>query len=178
MSVVEITEQVVPSGTWKVDPSHSAVEFAVKHMMIATVRGRFRDFEAVLDGGEEPLLEGTIGVASVDTGDENRDGHLVSPDFFDAERHPQARFVATVVEPERVVGELTLAGVTREVELGARWTGAGTDPWGNERIGLDLEGEIDRTEFGLRWNQPLPTGGFLVDDRVKLLASFSLVKEG
>ena len=176
MSTLEITENTIPTGTWNVDPTHSAVEFAVRHMMIATVKGRFTDFEAVLEGGEEPHLEGTIGVASADTGDENRDAHLSAPDFFDAERYPRAKFVATQIEPERVVGELTLRGVTKEIELDATWTGAGTDPWGSERIGLELEGEIDRTEYGLVWNQPLPTGGFLVDDRVKLLASFSLVK--
>lgn len=176
MSTAEIIQQVVPTGTWKVDPSHSAVEFAVKHMMIASVKGRFADFEALLEGGEEPSLEGTIGVASVHTGDENRDAHLTAPDFFDAERHPLARFVATQIDAERVVGELTLKGVTKEIELDAVWTGAGTDPWGNERIGLELEGEIDRTEYDLLWNQPLPAGGFLVDDRVKLFASFSLVK--
>jgi polyisoprenoid-binding protein YceI len=127
-------------------------------------------------GGDESSLEGAIGVASADTGDEDRDAHLSAPDFFDAERFPRARFVATRIDPERVVGELTLKGVTREIELDASWAGSGTDPWGNERIGLELEGEIDRTEYGLVWNQPLPTGGFLVDDRVKLLASFSLVK--
>ncbi len=178
MSTMEIRERLIPEGTWNVDPAHSTVEVAVKHMMIATVRGRFGDFEATLTGGDHPSLTGSIGITSIDTQDENRDAHLQAPDFFDAERYPRATFTATRFEPGRVVGELTLKGVTRELELQATYTGEGTDPWGNERIGLDLEGEIDRTDFGINWNQPLPSGGVLVSDRVKLIASFSAIKAG
>lgn len=169
--------QLVPTGTWKADPTHSTFEFAVRHMGIATVKGRFTDVAATLVVGDEPVLEGTVGVASVDTDDEQRDSHLASPDFFDVERFPEARFESIDVEADRVIGRLTLKGVTREIELAAAFGGPGTDPWGNERIGLELEGEIDRNDFGVSWNAPLPGGGFLVADRVKLSASFSFVRE-
>ena len=99
------------------------------------------------------------------------------PDFFDAERYPEITFASTRFEPGKVVGDLTIGGVTREVELAATVTGAGTDPWGNERLGLELEGEIDRHEFGVSWNTPLPTGGLLLGDTVRLTAGFSAVKE-
>jgi polyisoprenoid-binding protein YceI len=176
MTVVETIAQLVPTGTWKIDPAHSSVEFGVKHTGVATVRGRFGDVEGTLVGGASPNLSGTINVASVDTGDENRDAHLLSPDFFDAERYPDASFEATRFEPGLVIGTLTIKGVTREVELDARFGGSAVDAFGNERVGLDLEGEIDRGDFGLTWNAPLPGGGLLVSDTVKLQASFSLVK--
>src|SRR5881397_2927413 len=158
MSATDTTTapQLVPTGTWKADPAHSTFEFAVRHMGITTVKGRFTDVEATLVGGDVPSLEGTIGIASVDTRDEGRDGHLQSPDFFDAERFPRARFESIRVEGDRVVGLLTLKGVTRKIELAAELTGGGTDPYGNERLGLELEGEIDRTDYGVSWNAPLP----------------------
>jgi polyisoprenoid-binding protein YceI len=177
MSVIESTiAQLVPSGTWKIDPVHSGLEFAIKHSGVATVRGRFGGIEGTLVGGESPSLSGSIQLATVDTGDEARDTHLGSPDFFDVERFPVATFEATGFEPGVVVGTLTLKGVTREVRLDAEFGGAATDAFGNERVGLDLEGEIDRRDFGLSWNAPLPGGGFLLSDRVKLQASFSLVE--
>jgi polyisoprenoid-binding protein YceI len=178
------TEAMKPQlqGSWRVDPRHSSVEFAVRHMMIATVSGRFRDYEGTLDAtGDELVLEGVVRVESLTTDDEQRDGHLVSPDFFDAERHPEIRFRSRRFEPTgertvRVVGEFTMRGVTKELELAGRLAGAGVDPWGSERIGIDLEATIDRREYGLTWNQPLPSGGVLVGDDVRLILSFSLVK--
>lgn len=176
MSAVETRNLAIPSGTWTVDPSHSRVEFSIRHMGIASIRGSFADFDAVIDGGGEPRISGAIRVASVDTRDEARDGHLQSPDFFDAERHPEMTFASTRFDGGKVVGDLTIRGVTREVELDASVTGAGTDPWGNERLGIELEGEIDRNEFGVSWNTPLPTGGLLLGDTVRLTAGFSAVK--
>ncbi|HZO48931.1 MAG TPA: YceI family protein [Gaiellaceae bacterium] len=170
-------QQIIPAGTWNADPAHSQVDFAVKHMGISTVRGTFSDVSATLVGGEAPTLSGSIRVASVSTKDENRDAHLLSPDFFDAERYPEASFEATFVSPERVVGQLTLKGVTKEIELEASFTGPDTDPWGNERIGMELHGSIDRQDFGISWNTPLPGGGLLLEDEVKLLASLSFVKQ-
>ena len=178
MSVLESTiAEVVPAGTWTIDPAHSNVEFQIKHSGIATVRGRFTGIAGTLVGGDEPRLAGTIQVATVDTADEQRDTHLASPDFFDVERYPVATFEATRFEPGRVVGALTLKGVTRELELDATFGGTAVDAWGNERVGIELEGQLDRTDFGLTWNAPLPGGGFLLSDRVTLQASFSLVKE-
>ncbi len=176
MTVVDTIAQLAPPGTWKIDPAHSSVEFGIKHSGVATVRGRFGGVEGTLAGGDSPTLSGTIDVASVDTGDENRDTHLLSPDFFDTERFPLATFEATRFEPGVVVGTLTLKGVTREVELEASFGGSAVDAYGNERIGLDLEAEIDRSDFDLTWNAPLPGGGLLLSDTVKLQASFSLVK--
>jgi polyisoprenoid-binding protein YceI len=176
MSAIETRDLTIPAGTWTIDPSHSRVEFSIRHMGIASIRGSFTDFDAVLEGGDEPRIAGAIRVASVDTRDEARDGHLQSPEFFDAERYGEITFASTRFEGEKVVGDLTIRGVTREVELDARVTGAGTDPWGNERLGIELEGEIDRHEFGVSWNTPLPTGGLLLGDTVRLSAGFSAVK--
>ena len=176
MSTVEIAATTIPVGSYTVDPAHSSFEFGVRHMKISTVRGRFLDFQATLEGGEQPRIEGSIETASAVTHDEARDGHLKSPDFFDVERYPEARFEGTLVTPDRVDGELTLKGVTRPVSLKATVTGPDNDPWGNERVGLELEGEINRVEHGVEWNAPLPGGGFLLDDTVKLTASLSFVK--
>jgi polyisoprenoid-binding protein YceI len=178
MSTTEtVPEQLVPVGTWKADPVHSQVEFGIKHLGIVTVRGRFGEFSATLEGGDEPRLGGTIRTASVDTYDEDRDAHLRAPDFFDSERYPEARIEATRVESGRIVAQVTIRGITREVEFAARFAGPAQDPLGNERIGLELEGEIDRTDFGLTWNAPVPGGGFILDDTVKLTTSLSFVKE-
>ena len=177
MSTLETQHIAIPTGTWKIDPSHSRVEFSIRHLGIASIHGSFAAFDGVIDGGEQPRISGAIRVASVDTRDEARDGHLQSPDFFDAERHPEITFTSTRLEHSKVVGDLTIRGITHEVELVAQITGAGTDPWGNERLGLELDGEIDRHEFGVSWNTPLPTGGLLLGDTVRLTAGFSAVKE-
>lgn len=174
----------VPAGTWTVDPAHSSVEFSVKHMMIATVKGRFTEFDGALAFGEDvatATVSGVINVSSIDTHEAQRDAHLRSPDFFDAERYPEIRFESKRVEyvgdtTLRVGGELTIKGITREVELDATVVGTGRDPWDNERVALEVRGEIDRREFGLRWNQALEAGGLLVGDKVKLAVDVSAVK--
>ena len=182
MAVIESAE-LIPTGTWTVDPAHSHVEFAVKHMKIATVKGRAGAFSAKLEAsGREPTLEGVVQAATITTYDEQRDGHLASPEFFDSERFPEIRFRSTSFDDTGgpavgIVGEITIKGVTREIELAGSFTGAGVDPWGNDRTGLDLTGVIDRRDFGLDWNAPLPSGGFLVEDEVKISASFSFVRE-
>ncbi len=175
MSTIESTTQI-PSGTWNADTAHSQLDTAVKHMGIATVHGQFTQFEATLEGGEDSVLRGTIEMASVTSNDENRDAHLKSPDFFDVEKYPQATFELKHVAEGRGVAELTLKGVTKPVDVTISVNGAGTDPWGNERVGVDVEGVIDRTDFGVNWNAPLPAGGFLVADKVKLSASLSFTK--
>ncbi|MEA2267695.1 MAG: hypothetical protein QOF29_2868 [bacterium] len=174
----------VPVGTWKVDPAHSSVGFEVKHMMIATVRGQFREFEGTIEAAEDPSdsrAYGSVKVASIDTGNEDRDNHLRSPDFFDAERYPEARFESTRLDPLggadwRVTGKLTLKDVTREVTFEATVQGAGEDPWGNERVGVAVRGSINRTEFGLTWQQALAKGGLLVGEDVKVLVDVSAVR--
>jgi polyisoprenoid-binding protein YceI len=181
MTVTATPETVIPAGTWSIDPTHSSLEFAVKHLGITTVKGRAAGFTGSIVGGRQPSIDGSVPVASLTTYDETRDGHLQSPDFFDAERHPELRFASTSVEQEGdevvVTGDLTIKGVTRPVELRGGFSGPATDPWGNERIGLDLEGTIDRTTYGITFNAPLPAGGFLLADDVRLEASFSAVRQ-
>jgi polyisoprenoid-binding protein YceI len=183
MSATTVSTGRIPSGTYNVDPKHSNVGFAVRHMGIATVRGSFQEFAGRIDAtGGAPTLEGTVQVASITTGDEQRDGHLLSPEFFDVERHPEIRFHSTASEVAddgsiRLNGEIEIKGVTRPIELVGTVAEGGTDPWGNERIGFEVETELDRREFGLNWNQPLPGGGLLVANEVKLLVSVSAVKE-
>jgi len=177
MSAIETVSQSIPTGTWKLDTAHSTLEFAVRHMLVTTVKGRFSDFDATLGGGDEPRLVGTIRTASIDTFNEDRDNHLRTPEFFDTDRYPEARIEAIRFDGDSLIAAVTLKGVTREVPFSASIAGPAQDPWGNERIGLELEGELDRTEFGVSWNAPLPGGGFLVDDTVRLFASLSFVKE-
>jgi polyisoprenoid-binding protein YceI len=152
-------------------------------MGIATVRGSFQHFEGKIDAsGEAPTLEGSVEVASITTGDEDRDGHLRSPEFFDAEGHPQIRFHSTATEivddgTIRLNGEIEIKGVVKPIELVGTVAEGGADPWGNERVGFEVETTIDRRDFGLEWNQTLPGGGLLVANEVKLIVSVSAVKE-
>lgn len=181
MSIVADTQaSVIPVGEWEIDPVWSALEFEVKKLGLMTVKGRVPGFTGTIRGGESPSIEGTVDPSSITTFDETRDGHLQSPDFFDTQRYPELRFESTSVESRDdklvVEGDLTIKGVTKPVELSGRYVGAGNDPYGNERIGLELEGTIDRTEFGLVWNAPLPGGGFLLPNDVVLKATFAAVK--
>jgi polyisoprenoid-binding protein YceI len=174
----------VPTGTWHVDPAHSSVEFEVKHMMIATVRGRFREFEGTIEAAEDiadSRVYGVVKTGSIDTNEPDRDAHLRSADFLDTDTYPESRFESTRIEPlggprYRVVGDLTISDVTREVQLEATVEGAERDPWGNDRVGVRLRGTIDRNDFGLRWQRILETGGFLVGDEVRLAVDVSAVK--
>jgi polyisoprenoid-binding protein YceI len=181
MSIVaDKAAAVIPAGTWSVDPVHSTVEFHVTHAGIATVKGRALVLSGTIRGGDEPAIEGVVDASSLTTFDETRDAHLRTPDFFDAERYPELRFVSARVEDrdgELVVeGDLTIRGVTKPVELRGTFRGATVDAYGNERIGVDLAGAVDRQQFGVSWNAPLPGGGFLLPDEIPLLASFSAVK--
>jgi polyisoprenoid-binding protein YceI len=172
----------IPSAVYNVDPSHSSVGFEVKHMGIATVRGRFGTFEGKIDAtGDAPVLEGTVDTATIDTGDANRDGHLKGPEFFDADQQPTISFHSTATEVGAageitLRGEITIKGITKPLELTGEVAENGQDPWGNERIGLELSSGIDRREFDLKWNQTLPNGNLLVANEVKLLVSVSAVK--
>jgi polyisoprenoid-binding protein YceI len=144
------------------------------------IKGRVPGFAGTIRGGDEPSIEGTVDATSITTFDETRDGHLQSPDFFDTDRYPELRFsssdVSLVGDELRVRGDLTIKGITKPVELRGALLGSGPDLAGNERIGLELESSIDRTEFGLDWNAPLPAGGFLLPNEVTLRATFAAVK--
>ncbi len=170
----------IPAGTWSIDPVWSSLEFEVKKIGLIPIKGRVPGFAGTVQGGEQPSVEGTVDVSSITTFDDTRDAHLQAPDFFDVERYPQLRFESRSVEAhgdELVVnGDLTIKGTTRPVQLKGTFLGSAVDPLGNERIGLELAGTIDRTDFGLVWNAPLPGGGFLLPNEVILKASFAAVK--
>ena len=178
------TEQItaVPTGTWTSDPVHSSFGFSVKHMVVATFRGSLTDFGATLTAAEDgsARLEGSGRVASVVTQDENLTGHIQSPDFFDAQRYPEVLYVATDIardgESLVVRGELTLKGVTKPLELTGSLVGPIVGLYDTERIGVELQGVIDRREYGLNWNAPLPTGGLAVGNDVTLTAHLELVR--
>jgi polyisoprenoid-binding protein YceI len=174
----------LPVGTWKADPTHSSASFAVKHMVVATFRGRFEDLDAALivDEDGNARLTGSVAAGSIVVKDENLQAHLGAPDFFDIERYPELRFVSTSIRRngEELVldGELTIKDQTHPVEA----RGTITDPietlGGAVKIGLTLETIVDRTKFGLNWNAPLPRGGVAVADDVKLTVELELAQVG
>lgn len=164
-------------STWQIDPAHTEVEFAVKHMMISTVKGRFGEVSGTIHLDEADLsassVEVDIDVASIDTRQDQRDEHLRSDDFFDVENHPKLTFRSRRVEVGeegefRVIGDLTIRGETREVVLEATDEGRATDPWGAEKAGFTAETSIDRRDFGLTYNTALETGGVMVGHEVKI----------
>ena len=177
------TTTLVEAGTWEVDPAHSSIEFSVKHMGIANVRGKFTDFEGTVEVGEDAWsakARGTVKVASIDTGDETRDAHLRSADFFDADNFPEITFVSTRVEPidddsTRVFGNLTMHGVTREIKLELILQGTDTDPWGNERAGAEVVSCLLRKDFDMQFNQALGSGNMLVGDKVTIAIDLSAI---
>ena len=183
MTAITDTATLVPTGTWTVDPAHSRVEFAVKHMGIATVRGNFGTFEGKLEIGPEGAhASGTADTASINTDEPQRDAHLRSPDFFDAEVNPQIVFSSTEIVPVddetfRIVGDLTMHGITRPVTLHAEIQGVDIDPWGNERVGLEVTGQINRSDWDMKFNQALGSGNMLVSDKVKLALDISAIKQ-
>lgn len=176
------------TSTWSLDATHSDVGFAVRHMMISTVKGRFADVEGTLDldlDRGELDIDVRIDAASLDTRVEKRDRHLRSPDFFDVERFPTLTFTSRRTEgwtgepgsAFTVLGDLTIKGVTRQVALDVTFEGRGTDPWGGERLGFTARTGIDRTDFGLTWNQALEAGGVLVAPEVELSLEVQWVKQ-
>jgi polyisoprenoid-binding protein YceI len=179
------TTPIVPPGRWVVDPTHSNVEFAVKHMGIATVRGRFTEFEGTLVVANELHASkafGKVRVASITTADETRDAHLRSPDFFDADAYPEIDFESTRIEAidtdsSQVFGNLTMHGVTREVKLQVAIHGTEEDPWGNTRVGLEAVGVIKRSDFDMSFNQAVGSGNMLVGDKVSVSLDISAVKQ-
>lgn len=172
----------IPSGTYQIDATHSAIEFAVKHLMISTVRGRFSDVigTLVLPESGDASVDVTIAAKSITTGVDARDTHLRSADFFDVEKHPELRFVSTQATRHgdgwRLVGNLTMHGVTLPVTLAVTEEGAGMDPWGNQKVAFSATGKLNRTHFGLTYNAALETGGLLVGEEIKLSIDAQLVK--
>jgi polyisoprenoid-binding protein YceI len=173
------------TGNYTVDPSHSRIGFVARHAMVTKVRGSFNEFEGHghfdADNPANSSLELTIKAASIDTRNADRDAHLRSNDFFDMENHPEIRFVSTAVEPVdeqnyRVTGDLTMKGVTKPVTVEFEFTGAATDPFGNQRLGLEGRATVNRKEWGVAWNAPLEAGGVLVSEKVNLEFEVSAIK--
>ena len=174
------------AGTvWTIDAAHTSVEFAVRHLMIATVKGRFSDVKGTVNldlaNPSAASIEVTIAAPSIDTRNADRDAHLRSADFFDAERFPELRYLSRKVEslPDgtfRVVGDLTIRDVTREVPLHATLEGTGADPWGGHRAGFSATGKLNRGDYGLHWNKVLEAGGVTVGEEVKLVIEAELVQ--
>jgi polyisoprenoid-binding protein YceI len=175
------TRTQLPTGTWHVDPAHSHIEFAVKHLGITTVRGEFREFEGTIDA-DEGRAYGTVDAASLDTNEDTRDKHLRSPDFFDVVEHPELRFESTEIRPLgedtfEIEGDLTIRGVTNPIVLRAEYQGSETDQFGNERIALEVAGRLNRSDWAMTFNQMLGSGNVVVSDRVKLQLDISAVKQ-
>ena len=172
------------AGTYAIDASHSAVEFVVRHLGLAKVRGRFGAFAGEIDIAERPedsSVTVTVEVESIDTREPNRDEHLRNNDFFDAPNHPTIAFASTSITGSgtnwKVTGDLTLKGTTKPITLDVSFEGAGADPWGGSRIAFSASTEIDRENWGVNWNQALETGGFVVGKKVKLELEVEAVKQ-
>ena len=179
------TKSLIPRGTWTVDATHSTVGFAVKHMGIANVRGEFTEFEGTLEVGEDlasSSAHGSVKAASITTGEEQRDAHLRSEDFFNVEEFPEITFESTEVEAiddesTSVVGNLTMHGVTREIKLKAVVQGTDVDPSGKERAGVEVIGVLKRSDFDMKFNQALGSGNVLVGDKVNMSLDISAVRQ-
>jgi polyisoprenoid-binding protein YceI len=176
-------------STWQIDPAHSSVEFAVKHMMFTTVRGRFKDLKGTIEVDESnpdnSKVDVEIAAASLDTGVADRDGHLRSADFLDVENKPTLTFKSKRIEGAmkkegdrfRIIGDLTIRDTTIEITLDATYEGTGKDPWGGTRAGARATATIDRRDWGLKWNQALETGGILVANEVRIEVEVQAVKQ-
>jgi len=164
------------TGTWTIDPSHSTVGFVARHLMVAKVRGHFTEFAGTITIADDRLqsaVEATVQIASIQTNDSGRDGHLLSPDFLDAAQFPTMALRSTGISVSRdhyvLHTDLTIKGVTKSVDFALEFDGVATDPWGNTKAGFTAEAEVNRKQWGLEWNVALEAGGVLVGDKVKIV---------
>jgi polyisoprenoid-binding protein YceI len=181
-----MTTQVHHTDTWAIDAAHAELGFAVRHLMLSTVRGRFGAVNGTITVDENDpksaKIDVTVDVASIDTRQEMRDNHLRSADFFDAANHPTMHFVSKRIEGDvtktfKVIGDLTIRGTTREITLDVTFEGRAKDPWGNDRAGFSASGKLNRHDFGLNWNQALEAGGVTVGAEVKLTLDVEIVRQ-
>ena len=178
-----MTTAAATTANWKLDPTHSSVEFSAKHMMFTTVKGRFADIDGTVTvNGDSPAdasVDVTMKAASIDTRTDARDQHLRSADFLDVDRYPEVTFKSTKIDGSHdrfsLTGDLTIRDVTRPVTLDVTYEGAGNDPWGGRRMGFSASGKFDRRDFGLTWNQALEAGGVLVSNEIKIQIDVQLV---
>jgi len=178
----DTVNQKVPTGTWAVDPVHSSVAFSVTHNNVATYRSKFDGYEATLTGGDEPQLVGTVDVQSIDIDEPQLKGHLMSPEFFDVERHPKLKFTSTRLDVAddgsvRLAGELEIKGNVREVEATGRFGEVGADLGGNPRVALSVATAVDRRDFGIEFNADLPGGGQVLEWEVAINVDLELVAQ-
>jgi polyisoprenoid-binding protein YceI len=180
------TATLPATSVWKIDPTHAELAFAVRHLMLSTVRGRFGAVTGTVTVDETNLkatkVDVTVDIGSIDTRQEMRDNHLRSADFFDAANHPTMHFVSKRIEGDplgsfRLVGDLTIRGTTQQITLDVTAEGHAKDPWGNDRAGFSATGKLSREAFGLKWNQALEAGGVAVGDEVKLTLDFEIVRQ-
>lgn len=166
---------------WKIDPAHSEVMFKVKHMMISTVTGSFEKFDAQVEAVDDDFKNANFSfsaqAASVNTKNKDRDNHLKSDDFFGAETHPELTFKSQSFDGEKMVGDLTIKGVTKEIELDAEFNGTAVDSNGQTKAGFEFEGQLNRKDFGLNWNSITEAGSIVVSDKVRLLVSLQVIKK-
>lgn len=182
MSTIATPTNLLPTGTWKLDTVHSNAGFSVRHMVVSTFRGRFEDVAASLEVGDDgATLTGVVKVDSIEVRDETLAAHLRSPDFFDAEAHPEIRFDSLSVVQDGtgllIEGDLTVRGVTRRVTGRGTSTGPQADPYGGTRLGITLEAVVDRRDYGLEWNAELPKGGYALGNDVTLTVDLEFVEE-
>lgn len=169
---------------WTLDPAHSEITFRVRHMMISNVRGAFTKFDASIDGEDftKSTIRANINANSITTNADDRDTHLRSADFFEVEKHPEITFVSTSIEKVgeneyKLIGDLTIKGITKKVTLNAEFGGYMKDPYGNEKAGFSVEGKINRKDFGLNWNAVLEAGGVMVGDEIRISAEVQFIKK-
>ena len=179
----ETVNQQIPAGTWTVDPVHSTIQFGITHAGISTFRSGFGEYAATLTGGDQARLEGTVEVASIDIEEEQLKGHLMSPEFFDVEQHPQLKFSSTELSVDddgqvRLSGELEVRGETRAVNAVGRFAQVSAYLDGNERIALSVAAAVDRRDFGLNWNADLPSGGQALEYEVAINVELQFVAGG
>ena len=173
-------------ATYKIDPAHSEIKFKVKHLMITNVTGEFKSFDATMESDKDDFSDAKISftadTASINTNQEQRDAHLKSDDFFNAEQFPQLKFVSKELKPVsgndyKLIGDLTIRDITKEVVLDVEFGGRVTDPYGQDKVGFELSGKISRSEFGLKWSAVTEAGGVVVSDDVKLQLAAQMVKQ-
>lgn len=184
MTAVATAPAIGGKTTWKLDPSHTIVEFSAKHLMISTVKGRITDVEGTIEADESDFrkssVEANLNAASIDTRTEQRDNHLRSADFLHVESFPAIKFRSTRIEGDKnefkLTGDLTIKDVTRPITLDVSFEGQTKDPWGGERVGFSAKGKLDRRDFGLTWNQLLETGGAVVGNEIKIAIEVEALK--
>ena len=180
MTAIDTLSTTLTAGTWAIDPTHTEVGFVARHLMVSKVRGSFTDVSGTVEVAEDitqSRVDVTAKIASVETGSADRDAHLKSEDFFDAEKFPTMRFVSTSFDGSTLTGDLTIKDVTKSVEFDVDFGGVGQDPWGNTKAGFEATATVNRKDWGLTWNAAVEGGGVLVSDKITINIDVQLAKQ-